>query len=72
MFSATVYAPAAYAAMAGSAGAREAQPVRVKSIIRGIRGFFIFGFLNGKDVCGAAIGSFVVVSACSNESCGSI
>ena len=41
MFSATVYAPAAYAAMAGSAGTNSAQPVRVKSMIRGIRDFFI-------------------------------
>ena len=66
MFSATVYAPAAYAAMAGMAGAREAQPVRVNRMIRGIRDFFIFDSLNGKDVCGAAIGSFVVVVVCSN------
>lgn len=41
MFSATVYAPALYATMAGIAGAREAQPVRVKRMIRGIRDFFI-------------------------------
>ena len=43
MFSATVYAPAAYAAMAGSAGTNCAQPVRVNRMIRGIRDFFIFG-----------------------------
>ena len=72
MFSATVYAPAAYAAMAGSAGTREAQPVRVNSIIRWIRDFFIFGSLDRKDVCGAAIGSFVIVIGCANESRGSI
>ena len=72
MISATVYAPAAYAAMAGSAGTNSAQPVKVKSIIRGIRDFFILISLNRKDVCGAATGSFVIVSVCANESCGSI
>ena len=72
MFSATVYAPAAYAAMAGSAGTNSAQPVRVKRMIRGIRDFFILGSLNGKDVCRAAIGSFVVVKICSNQGCSSI
>ena len=72
MFSATVYAPAAYAAMAGMAGAREAQPVRVKSMIRGIRDFFILGSLDGEDVGGAAIGSFVIVKICANKSSGSI
>ena len=41
MFSATVYAPAAYAAMAGSTGTSSAQPVRVNRMIRGIRDFFI-------------------------------
>ena len=72
MFSATVYAPAAYAAMAGSAGTSSAQPVRVNRMIRGIRDFFIFDSLNGKDVCGATIGSFVVIIDCANEGCGSI
>ena len=72
MFSATVYAPAAYAAMAGSAGTSSAQPVRVNRIIRGIRDFFIFDSLNGKDVCGTAIGYYDVVNKCSNEGCSSI
>ena len=72
MFSATVYAPAAYAAMAGSAGTNSAQPVRVNRMISGIRDFFIFGSLDGEDVCGAAIGSFVIVIECSNQGCSSI
>ena len=50
MFSATVYAPAAYAAMAGMAGAREAQPVRVNRMIRGIRIFIIVGSLLHRGV----------------------
>ena len=72
MFSATVYAPAAYAAMAGSAGINSAQPVRVNRMIRGIRDFFIFGSLNGKDVCRAASGSYAVIKVCSNQGCSSI
>ena len=72
MFSATVYAPAAYAAMAGSAGINSAQPVRVNRMISGIRDFFIFDSLNGKDVCRAAIDSYAVAIECANESCGSI
>ena len=72
MFSATVYAPAAYAATAGSAGANCAQPVRVKRMISGIRDFFIFGSLDGEDVYGAIIGAFVVAIDCANESCSSI